>query len=240
MVEFEKYGDMLAKGKISWNEIKSDISLLSRAIELEEDENGNLVVKAPEICAHILMDYKDVDKTIYLRLIDFVYKNESVAATIFLSENEKYSFLHASLTNRFLVLTKKQKEYAVAEAKFNRMNHGGREYDIRYQILKNPNWDLEEKRKLVYDFYEDEYDFMLHVDAFERKVVRHPANFQGNGISILEKDKLYDYDFFDLVKMYQDSMVAVEVFDEINVCRMLHHIRPITLRKNNKAYKKHH
>ena len=239
MVEFEKYEDMLGKGKISWNEIKSDIGLLSRAIELEKDENGNLVVKAPEICAHILTDYESVDKSIYLKLIDLVYKNENVATTLFPSGNEKYSFLHASLANRFLGLTKEQKEYAVAEAKFNRMSHGGREYDIRYQILKNPNWDLEEKRKLVYDFYEDEYDFMLHVDAFERKVVRHPANFQSNGISLLEKDKLYDYSLLDLEKMYQDSVMAVEIFDEINVCRMLHHVRPITLRKNNKTYKKH-
>ena len=119
------------------------------------------------------------------------------------------------------------------------MSHGGRVYDLRYQILRNFNWSLEEKRKLVYDFYEDEYDFMLHLDAFERKVIRHPAYFRENNISLIELDKIYDYDLVDLENKYHDSIAAVEVFDEINFCRMLHQVRPITLRKNNRVYKKH-
>lgn len=180
-----------------------------------------------------------MDKNIYLQLVDLVYQNKNIAETLFLSGNEKYSFLYASLENRFLGLTKEQKEYVVDEAKSNRLSHGGREYDLRYQILKNPNWDEEEKRKLVYDFYEDEYDFMLHVNAFERKVLNHPANFRNHIISLMEIDKLYGYTFFDLAQMYQDNTLAVEVLDEINFCRMLQQVRPITLRKNNRAYKKH-
>ena len=31
--------------------------------------------------------------------------------------------------------------------------HGVGEYDIRYYILKNPNWSVEEKQKLIYDFW---------------------------------------------------------------------------------------
>ena len=102
-------------------------------------------------------------------------------------------------------------DYAVEEAMHHRMSHGGRVYDLRYQILRNFNWSLEEKRKLVYDFYEDEYDFMLHLDAFERKVIRHPANFRENNISLIELDKIYDYDLVDLENKYHDSIAAVEV-----------------------------
>lgn len=247
MVEVKKYEDMLCKEKISWDGIKTDTSLLSVAIELEKNEDGAFVVKAPEICAHILMNYKDVDEKIYAKLVDLVYQNKNVAETLFLFGNEKYSFLHASLGNCSLGLTKEQKEYVVAEARSNRFSHGGREDDLRYQILKNPNWDEEEKRKLVYDFYEDEYDFMLQVDAFERKALRHPAKFQNSNIdpmensniSPMEIDKLYDYQLSDLTEMYQDSVLAEEIYNEINLCRLLHRVRPITLRKNSRAYKKH-
>lgn len=237
MVEVEKYNNCLNSEKINWEKIRENTSLLLDAMELVEDKKNACAVKSPEICSHILMDYKNIDKSVYLQLIDLIYSNEEIAHSHLTYQNERYSFLYASLLNSFLGLTEEQKKYAVHEAMFNRMNHGGRAYDIRYQILKNPNWNFEEKRKLIYDFYEDEYDFMLHVDAFERKVLHHPANFKNSIVSVMQEDRLYDYSLFDLEKMYQDSVIAVEVFDEINFCRMLHQVRPITLRKNKCFYK---
>lgn len=237
MVEIEKYKDDFRLDNISWEEIRENASLLLAAMELEEGREDGFAVKEPEVCAHILKDYDNVDKNVYSRLINLIYSNEKVANSLLYYENEKYSFLYMSLLNRLFGLTEMQKAYAVQEAKYNRMNHGGRVCDIRYQILKNPNWEKDEKKKLIYDFYEDEYDFMLHVDEFERNVLRHPANFQNSIVSLMQQDRLYDYSLPDLEKMYQNSDVAKEVFDEINFCRMLHQVRPITLRKNNSFYK---
>ena len=41
--------------------------------------------------------------------------------------------------------------------------HGSGDFDIRYWILRNPNWSLEEKQKLIMDFWYDdeEYDEVL-------------------------------------------------------------------------------
>lgn len=230
---------MVDQKEVSWEELKEKKELLLKAMELKKDKNNRVVVAEPEICGNILADYKEVNKSVYMELIHLIYSNKEIATTTLSYQNEKYSFLHASLFNGLLGLTQEQKDYAVEEAMFHRMSHGGGVYDLRYQILRNFNWSLEEKRKLVYDFYEDEYDFMLHLDAFERKVIRHSANFGKNNISLMELDKIYDYNLTDLENKYQDSVVAVEVFDEINFCRMLHQIRPITLRENNKVYKKH-
>ena len=45
--------------------------------------------------------------------------------------------------------------------------HGEAPFDIRYQILRNPNWTIEEKQNLVYDFWEDDetYDEFLEMSS---------------------------------------------------------------------------
>lgn len=41
--------------------------------------------------------------------------------------------------------------------------HGNGDFDIRYWILRNPNWTLDEKQKLIMDFWADDdvYDETL-------------------------------------------------------------------------------
>ena len=64
---------------------------------------------------------------------------------------------------------------------FNMMSdtqaHGMGSFDIRYWILRNPNWTLEEKQKLIMDFWynDDVYDETL--DQWEWGIVNDNANY---------------------------------------------------------------
>ncbi len=40
-------------------------------------------------------------------------------------------------------------------------------FDIRYHILRNPNWALEEKQRLIMDFWYDDDDYEEALEQWE-------------------------------------------------------------------------
>lgn len=105
--------------------------------------------------------------------------------------------------------------------------HGMGVFDIRYHILKNNNFSLEEKRQLVYDFYasgDDTWDEVL--EQFEWGIINDNVNFKNTELSIMDIDFLYDYSKNDLIKMYGNREDAQKIFDEIQFCHLMHQIRP--------------
>jgi len=109
--------------------------------------------------------------------------------------------------------------------------HGTGEFDIRYQILMNPNWTIEEKQKLVYDFYADEEDWIEHLNAFEWDIINDPDNASNNEC-ILEIDYLYDYKYEDLLKIFNDQKIASRLWKEIEFCRLMKTLRPPKYEEN--------
>ena len=104
--------------------------------------------------------------------------------------------------------------------------HGIGEFDIRYHILRNPNWKEEEKQKLVMDFYvnSDTYDECL--EQWEWNIVNDPANYKNGNISLFQKDFLYYYTYEILEKFYNDKKTTDRIWAEIEFCRLMHKIRP--------------
>lgn len=109
--------------------------------------------------------------------------------------------------------------------------HGTGEFDVRYQILMNPNWTIEEKQKLVYDFYADEEDWIEHLNAFEWDIINDPDNASNNEC-ILEIDYLYDYNYEDLLKIFNDQKIASRLWKEIEFCRLMKTLRPPKYEEN--------
>ena len=101
--------------------------------------------------------------------------------------------------------------------------HGIGEFDIRYHILRNPNWSTEEKRKLVYDFFESDETYDEFLELWEWGIIND--NYVDN-IPCLDKSDLYYYSFSDLVNILGNSDIAKEVYDEINFCKLMHELRP--------------
>lgn len=104
--------------------------------------------------------------------------------------------------------------------------HGVLPYDIRYQILRNSNWTIEEKKKLVYDFfsYNETYDELL--EQWEWGIINDPANYKGASLPHLDKCELYDYTYEQLLHFYDSKEITDRIWAEIEFCKLMHVLRP--------------
>lgn len=78
--------------------------------------------------------------------------------------------------------------------------HGSGDFDIRYWILRNPNWSLDEKKKLILNFwvYDEEYDETL--EQLEWGIVTDHLNYKGNSSPLFEEMNCMNI----LMKHYQN------------------------------------
>lgn len=105
--------------------------------------------------------------------------------------------------------------------------HGVAPFDIRYHILKNPNWTIEEKKKLVYDFFSDQEDYDESLEQWEWDIINEHVNFKGDCISQLDKWELYEYSYNGLLEFYDGNKETTDtIWNEINFCRTMHILRP--------------
>ena len=104
--------------------------------------------------------------------------------------------------------------------------HGTGEFDIRYHILRNPNWSLDEKQKLIMDFLFDDERYDEYLEQWEWGIINDSANFKDNHVSQLEKFDLYEYSYEMLLKFYGDKETTDRIWDEIQFCKQMHQLRP--------------
>lgn len=108
----------------------------------------------------------------------------------------------------------------------DRQAHGQGVFDIRYAILRNPNWTLEEKQKLIMDFWSDDETYDETLEQWEWGIINDHANYQGNPDPCLDKDELYDYTYDNLLEFYGDKKTADKIWQEIQFCNQMHELRP--------------
>lgn len=102
--------------------------------------------------------------------------------------------------------------------------HGVGEFDIRYHILKNPNWTSDEKQKLIMDFWYDNEEYKDFLEQWEWGIISDSANYNEN--YILDRDYLYDYSYNDLFHIYNDNRITDNVWNEIQFCKQMKELRP--------------
>lgn len=227
------YGNLsnrVKKAQEMWNKIKERPEVLKWAVQIKRNKwnNGDLV-NGSAISDAILIDYKDVDQTIYNELIKSIYTNTDIARIRFtgLTGIDGCSFLLMSLWNHDLKLTEEQKSFAVSEAMArNTQSHFGSAFDIRYQILRNPNWTLEEKQKLIMDFYdEEEYDDII--DEWEWDIVNDSENYQGNPFPPFDRYELFnEWTYEMLLKFHGNQETTDRIWTEMEFCKQMHKLRP--------------
>jgi len=107
--------------------------------------------------------------------------------------------------------------------------HGSGAFDIRYWILRNHNWTVEEKSKLIYDFFANDEDYEESLDEWEWDIINDDANYFNEDEEdwSIDKSCLYDYTLEDLIKIYKNKEVAKRMMNEINICRLMHTLRPV-------------
>ena len=116
--------------------------------------------------------------------------------------------------------------------------HGVGAFDIRYYILKNSNWSLEEKQKLVMDFWYDNEMHSEYLDVWEWNIINDNANYKGNPVSQFNIDYLYEYSYNDLLLFYKNEETTTRIWNEIEFCKLMHKIRPQSWELEYKTKKK--
>lgn len=104
--------------------------------------------------------------------------------------------------------------------------HGIGEYDIRYHILRNSNWSLDEKKKLIMDFWYDDEVYDEQLELWEWGIVNDQANYKDNNLSLIFKSELYEYTYDALLKFYNNKEVTDRIWEEIQFCKQMHQLRP--------------
>lgn len=104
--------------------------------------------------------------------------------------------------------------------------HGTGEFDIRYHILRNPNWTKDEKQKLIMDFWYDDSVYDEYLEQWEWGIINDNANYMGQPVSQFECEYLYDYSYDDLFLFYKDKKTTDRIWDEIQFCKLMHELRP--------------
>ena len=104
--------------------------------------------------------------------------------------------------------------------------HGSGDFDIRYWILRNPNWLLEEKQKLIIDFWSNDEDYDETLEQWEWGIVNEPANYKGNPMPLFDRDELYEYSYDVLLKFYGYKETTDRIWEEIQFCKKMHQLRP--------------
>lgn len=105
--------------------------------------------------------------------------------------------------------------------------HGTGEFDIRYHVLRNPNWTIEEKQKLIMDFWSWDKEYENCLEQWEWGIVNDDANLKDSVVSPLEPYFLYLYTYNALLRFYENKETTDRIWDEINFCRQMRVLRPI-------------
>lgn len=103
--------------------------------------------------------------------------------------------------------------------------HGKGEFDIRYHILRNPNWTLKEKQKLIMDFWYDNEEYEELLEQWEWSVANDLACYV-NDVCLFDKSYLYEYTYDELLMFCKDMKTANKIWDEIEFCKLIHKLRP--------------
>lgn len=230
--------------KTIWNEIKKNPELMRQAVQVKRNKwNTGDTLEAITIADTMLVDYQSSDPEAYQSLVQTVFQNKDIARMVLDgASNGGYSFLLMCLWNPTVKLSEEQKQFAEEEAMYKAGTtlskeekvsspngslpwaHGRGAYDIRYQILRNPNWSEAEKERLIYAFFKEDDYYREMLNDWEWGVVND--SFQEDNLPSLEIDTLYEETLDSLEKRFQDKKRAKALWDEIEFCRLMIKLRP--------------
>ena len=234
-IMFPNYGGK--EYKDLWKVIRKNNEILKQAIEVVRNKWDTANIFAgTSIVDGILRDYKNVDKTIYLDVVEKICKDEELAKFGY----NKCSFLLMAMSNHNIKLSDEQKKFAIEEAMnisgsvreklsgamFTSLRvHGSGPFDLRFQILCNPNF-RDEAGDLIYAFYTDEKycsimnEISLEVDNLYNNYKKAKEGFLTTyRISLLTDDRIKE--------AIADKEIAGEVVEILADMRTMQELRDV-------------
>lgn len=209
-----------------WDQIKNNVEILNEAIEVVNNKyDSGMVFKGPVIVDCILADYENLDQRIYKRLIKIIYSIPEIARTkVFNDSTVGISYLVKSLANKNLKLNAKQKNFVYREALNNNHTFNAGCFDLRYYMLINNSWSLEEKKKLIKAFYSERefYDLLIEMQFDAVSIMDQRL---GYSLSLVE-DIIFDYPNRKTSLFSNEEDVPAEVKEMLGFCDLMYKINP--------------
>ena len=209
-----------------WEKIASDKDLFDWAMSTHKQQTGCEVVNGRYILDYALRHHlDDMPEEIRDNIVREVFTNE-VVRNEYAGEIgcNKESFMLLILQDPNIQLADEYGAIAEIEAQKSvdgkLTSHGSGNYDIRYWILKNPNWSFPGKQRLVQRFWEnpsDSSDYEEYIESLETDIINSNI-YTGAYLSI---DYLYSYTYEELLEIYESEAAAKQIMDEIDFCRRL-------------------
>ena len=229
-----------------WEEIRKrpDIQKLAVKNIQSQTNRDNLCLI---ICKMLLENYMNANKEAYQELIHCIYTNLDIAR-INIDSEHRLTFLTLSLFNPDLKLSSLEKQFVIWEA-FNQIgitkyqkeekaylktdkkidchvDHGLFPYDIRYYILKNNNWNTEEKQKLINEFWPNSEVYYNFINELEWNVITtFTSNYSSVGSSVDCYDLLYETTYEEYLEMLQNKELVDSLWQEIVFLKELNELR---------------
>lgn len=205
-----------------WNKIKNNYTILDYATQ-----TNNKNFKSNIIAYEILKDLNLRETEIYKKIVNLIFKNKELSKLKIKSN----SFLSTALENRNLLLSKEQKQFLIFEAENcphtekyyqekrtdETYTHGYGFRDLRYKILKNKSFTIQEKTNLFIFFYPDNEIKIDILNDFEWEIAKQL------GIAN-EKDYsgIYHLEEKDIMDKLKNEELTKEIIDKINLCKNIY------------------
>ena len=225
-----------------WKQMSLDRKVLNDAIGVSYDsKTKTFKLNGPIIANSILINYANVPKEIYEELVNTIYTHPDIARIVIDGfSNDNWSFLLMTLINHNLVLNDNQKAFAVREAidkvttqskdneELSPKAHGKGYFDIRYFILRNPNWSREEKERLIKSFYPDIHEYSKALERWKLAILIGYLN--KNGITSKEEIELAKLSCDEIISsIYENKDTSDDIRKEIEFCNMMSELTPSDL-----------
>lgn len=202
-----------------WNAIKNRSTLLEYATQIKDN-----TFRSKIIAFKILEDSSFYESELYFKIVNYIFKNKTLAR----ARINESSFLSKILENKNLQLTKEQKQFVIFEAEscphtekyyqekitHESYVHGYDFKDIRYKILKNISFSLQEKTNLFMLFYPDNEVRFGILNDLEWEISRE--------LDIVNKKDysgIYCLDENDIIEKIKDETKVKEIIEKINLCK---------------------
>ena len=128
-----------------------------------------------------------------------------------------------------LTITEKMRlnlQYCMNKIALNSNIHGYTPFDIRYYILKNPNWTIEEKKSLIKEFWYSEEIFQDYLNAWEETVFDSIYTFTELCEDETTKEELLSLEYDQLLKLtHNKEYISLLIIEDLTALKEIYKLK---------------
>ena len=208
---FKDVGNQIIVNQKLWECFLSDYEMQEEAIKVVKNKWDVDSFQDLNIINQMLLDYEKISVIIYFKLVNLILSNKDLARCR-ISRNSN-TFLETVL-HKYDTDLDYSKNFILEEIELGYHNHTI--YDLRYLLLRNESFDEDEKKNLIEEYDQDEYDTL--VDTIQWDIVNNSLK---NGKPSVSIDEIL-FENIDIVELYLNNE---DLLNDVRFVRKLVNIR---------------